>query len=208
MTTKNTVSSRTPGPAPRAGRPRDPASDRAILAAAFELLRDIGYQGLSIEAVAAAAGVAKTTIYRRYASKRELVVAALLAGTAFPPPPADPGTRDALRELVHQGVGMLLRARAVRILASFLSEEEREPELMAAFRERIVEPRRAMLTRVLRAGIERGEVRPDADIDLVSEMVLGSVIAHHVRTGRLPDDRWMESLVEALLRSVEARPNA
>lgn len=192
---------------PRVGRPRSEAADRAIAKAAFGLLRDVGYQNLSIEAVASAAGVAKTTIYRRFSSKRELVVAALQSETAFPPPPEDLPTRDALRALINQGVGMLLRARAVRILATFLAEEEREPELLAAFRERIVEPRRAMLEHILEAGIKRGDVRRDVDIDLVGEIVLGSVIAHHVRTGALPDDAWAESLVSAVLAVVEVGPD-
>ena len=175
----------------KAGRPRDPAADRAITAATVRLLQDHGYRGLSIEAVAEAAGVAKTTIYRRYASKRELVVGALRDETEFPPPPPELPFKDALAWLVRQGVSMLIGARAIRILASFLSEEEREPALLEIFRARLLEPRRAMLVEILRAGIDRGEVAADTDVELVTEMVFGALLSHHIR-GLVADEAWIE----------------
>ena len=188
----------------RAGRPRDAAADRAITAAAFALLQEEGYRGLSIEAVAARAGVAKTTIYRRYPTKRELVVGAMIAETQIQPPPPGIDSREGIRGLVRQGVQMLVGAGAMRILATFLVEEEREPELMATFRARLVEPRRAMLLGLLRAGVERGEVRADADLDLVTEMMLGSVLAHQVRGGAPPDDAWIDALVATLWAAIRA----
>ena len=71
------------------GRPRDPEADRAILEATIEILGEEGYEGLSIEGVAARAGVGKTTIYRRWTSKAELVVAAIqrYKSPADPSPP-------------------------------------------------------------------------------------------------------------------------
>lgn len=177
-------------------------ADRAITAAAFALLQEEGYRGLSMEAVAARAGVAKTTIYRRYASKRELVVGALIAETRIEPPAAGIDPREGMRGLVRQGVRMLIGAGAMRILAAFLVEEAREPELMAIFRARLLEPRRALLLGLLRTGVERGEVRADADLDLVSEMVLGAVLAHHVRGAEPPDDAWVDALVTTLWAAI------
>ena len=189
---------------PTTGRPRSTAADRAITAATFRLLQQHGYQGLSIEAVAAEAGVAKTTIYRRYATKRELVVAALQAETEFPPPPPELPFREAVAWLVRQAVGMLIGARAIRILATFLAEEEREPELLEIFRERLLEPRREMLLEILRRGITDGVVRPDVDLDLVSEMIFGALLTHHIR-GQRADDAWVEREVAALAGFVAPR---
>lgn len=193
--------------AARQGRPRDPTADRAITAATFTLLQEVGYRGLSMEAVAAAAGVAKTTIYRRYPAKRDLVVAALLAETAFPTLPDGLPTRDAIAFLLRQAARILVGGGAIRILGTLLAEEAHEPELLDTFRERLVEPRRALLLGVLRAGIERGEVRPDVQLQIVSEIFLGSVLARHVSGGSV-DDEWVEGLTETLWRSIAAGPPA
>ena len=142
-------------PRARAGRPRDPATDRAITAATFRLLREEGYRGLSMESVAAAAGVAKTTIYRRYRSKRELVVASVVAESEFPLPPPDLPPRDAYAAIMRQGAGMLIKAGAIRILGTVIAEEDREPELLALARTRLLEPRREYLLAALRAGVAR-----------------------------------------------------
>jgi AcrR family transcriptional regulator len=187
------------------GRPRDPEVDRAILAATFRLLVDEGYASLSIEAVAAAAGVGKTTIYRRHPTKRDLVVAAIAAGARIDPPPAETGTRAAMGSLIRQAVHALLTAHGVRILGTLLVEERREPDLLDVFRARLLEPRRSILLGILRTGIERGEVRPDADLDVVTEMILGSVIAHYVRTGRYDEDGWVEAVLETTWAAVAVR---
>jgi AcrR family transcriptional regulator len=169
----------------------------------MHLLGRDGYQALTIEAVAAEAGVAKTTIYRRYPSKHELVVAALLAETAFPTPPPEMPVRDAIAFLVRQAAAILIGRRAVRILGTFLVEEEREPALLETFRARVVEPRRALLTGILRAGIERGEVRPDAPLQIMGELLLGSLLARYVVGGQVDDD-WIEELSETIWDAVRA----
>jgi AcrR family transcriptional regulator len=185
-------------PARGRGRPRDRAADEAILAAAFRILVDGGYGGLSIEAVAAEAGVGKTTIYRRYPTKRDLVVAALNDATTveLAPPTAD--ARTAIRHLIGQVVRVLVAANGVRILGSYLVEEGREPELREDFRARVLEPRRAMLVELLQGAVERGEVRADVDVDVVSEVLIGSVFAHYIRTGQYGEEVWVGSVVDTV----------
>ena len=88
---------------PRAGRPRDPLVDRAILQATLRVLTDQGYAGTSIERVAAEAGVGKTAIYRRYASKAELTAAALASQRdAWGPPPDTGSARNDMIEMLAQ----------------------------------------------------------------------------------------------------------
>jgi AcrR family transcriptional regulator len=189
------------GASARAGRPRDPATDRAITEATFRLLREEGYRGMSIEGVAARSGVAKTTIYRRYRSKHELVVAAVLAETPFPAPPPDLPTREALATIAHQAVQMLVGAGAIHVLATVLAEEEREPELLATLRARLIEPRRDMLLTILRRGVQRREVRADARLEAIPEAMLGSVLVHHI-TGGIADEAWINGLVETIWRAI------
>lgn len=187
------------------GRPRNPETDAAILGAAMRMLVDEGYEGLSIERVAVAAGVAKTTIYRRYPAKRDLVIAALRAGTEVRPlPETIADTRAALGALVHDVVEALAESGAVRVLASLLAADAREPGLMDEFRARIIEPRRRAIAAILSQGIERHELRPDLDPLVVTEMLAGSVLAHHLVLGRTADPAWTTALADTLWRAIAA----
>jgi AcrR family transcriptional regulator len=192
-----------PDAGPR-GRPRDASADHRILAATFRQLVAVGYPGLSIEAVAAEAGVAKTTIYRRYPTKRDLTIAALSQEAPFPPPSPELHGREAIERFVRQAVAMLIESGAVRILGSLLVEEQRDPGILAAFRQRILEPRRALVTQLLERGVDRGEVRPDIDPLVVTEMIAGAVFGHHVILGQPTSDAWVESLVDHVWAAIRA----
>ena len=189
------------------GRPRDPGADRAILAATFAQLVEAGYGGLSIEAVAAAAGVAKTTIYRRWPTKRDLVVAALATETPFEPPRLDVDGRTAIALFVRQAIAMLIDSGAIRILGSLLVEEQRHPGVLGVFRERILGPRRGLVEAMLRTGIERGEIRPDIDPLVVTEMIAGAVFGHHAILGMHADEAWIEALADHVWAAIRARPD-
>lgn len=186
------------------GRPRDTRADEAILAATFRQLVDVGYGALSIESIAAEAGVAKTTIYRRHATKKDLVIAALRAATPFEPPPLDLPSRQALEVFIRTAIHLLIDSGAFRVLGSLLIEDGREPGLLAAFRSRLLEPRRAMVEAMLRRGIERGEIRGDIDPLVVTEMIAGAVIGHHVILGLHGDEAWVSDLIEHVWRSIAA----
>jgi AcrR family transcriptional regulator len=181
---------------PARGRPRDTEADARILASTFRQLVRVGYGGLSIESVAADAGVAKTTIYRRYPSKRDLVVAALREATPFPAPALDLPAREALEAFVRGAIAMLIESGAFRVLGSLLVEDQRHPGLLDVFRERILFPRRAMVEAILQRGIERGEVRREVDPLIVIEMIAGAVFGHHVILGLKGDEAWTRSLVD------------
>jgi len=193
---------------PRAtrGRPRDAAVDRRILAATFRQLIDVGYGALSIEAVAAEAGVAKTTIYRRYPTKAGLAVAALSVEVPFPPLPEELASRDALDRFVRQAIAMLVDSGAIRILGSLLVEEARHPGLLETFRGNLLGPRRKIVDRMLQRGIERGEIRRDIDPLVVTEMIAGAIFGHHAILGMTANDAWVESLIDHVWTAIAARP--
>jgi AcrR family transcriptional regulator len=178
------------------GRPRDVSADERILRNAFRQLVDVGYGGLSIEAVAADAGVAKTTIYRRFPTKADLVIASLRAAAPFAGLPPDLESRAALDLFVRSAVVALIDSGAARVLGSLLVEEQRQPGMLDVFREQIIEPRRGLVELMLRRGIERGELRADIDPLVVTELVAGAVFAHHVILGHVSDDSWVRSVVE------------
>jgi AcrR family transcriptional regulator len=188
------------------GRPRSEAVDRRILAATFDQLVAVGYGALSIEAVAAQAGVAKTTIYRRHPTKADLVVAALRVEVPFVPPSEDLGARDALDAFVQQAIRMLIESGAIRILGSLLVEEAREPGLLEVFRRQVLDPRRQLVEGMLRRGIERDEVRPDIDPLIVTEMIAGAIFGHHAILGLPGTDEWVTKLVDHVWASIAARP--
>ncbi len=193
----------TPSPQPPVrGRPRHPRTDEAILAATFRQLVDVGYGNLSVESVAAAAGVAKTTIYRRYRTKRDLAIAALQVEIPFPDFPPSVDIRAGLRSVIALIAHAMVDSGAIRILGSLLVESNREPDLFAAFRQRLIEPRRVLVMELLRRGIERGEVRRDADPLIVTEMMAGAIFAHHAILGGSTTGAWLDGLTDHLLATV------
>ena len=165
----------------RPGRPRDPAADRAILRATLKLLTDQGYAGMSVERVASEAGVGKTTIYRRYASKEELAVAAI--GTLRDEMGSPPDTGSACTDIVEmivQSQMMAERGPGFAMIGALLVEERRNPELLELFRERIMQPRTDDALKVLQRGVDRGEIRPDVDLEFAVHAMLGALFVRHV----------------------------
>ena len=145
--------------APRpVGRPRNPELDQAILAAAERQLREAGYAGMSLESVAAAAWTTVPAVRRRFRGKASVAVAVIdsLRIEAIPAGSGPPRSR-ALAVLRNFRAN-LLRANSMAVVGTLLAEEHRHPELLAAFRGRLVEPRRTALRQVLAEGVIRGEL--------------------------------------------------
>jgi AcrR family transcriptional regulator len=152
-------------PARGRGRPRSEEAHRAILAAVVDLLPEHGLKGLTIEAVAARAGVGKTTIYRRWKTKNELIVEAI---EQVRPPGMAPDTGSVagdLQAMVTIQRERLEASRLPRIMPRVLGESMEDPELHAEIIARAVMPIRAMLTQIVERGIERGELREDLDVE-------------------------------------------
>lgn len=180
------------------GRPRSAEADKAILDAALRLLYEHGYSGMSMEAVAEEAGVGKTTVYRRYRDKADLVTAAIASmmkrGEELP----DSGdTRADVLELLNRLIRSKQRVQNMRLLGMLWADEERNPELVALFRERVIMPRRQMMIDVLRRGQERGQVRGDVDPGLATEMMVGAHFARQFNGIPFPRD-WAEWVVDTM----------
>jgi len=187
------------------GRPRSAEADRAILRAAVDLLADEGYGGLTMEGVAAKAGVGKATVYRRWPTKSALVVDAVSAcrETGWLPP--DTGSaRDDLLAFVAGFMHHLRTSDAGRVMPALVTELSRSPELAVAFREGFVQPRRARVLEAVRRGVDRGEVRPDVDPELVADAVVALLMHRFLITGMDIDDELPERVLDMLWRGIAA----
>lgn len=193
---------------PRPGRPRDPEADQAILRAALKLLTDRGYAGMSVEAVASQAGVGKTTIYRRYSSKQELVAAALGALRDDLGPLPDTGdTRSDIVEMILQMRRALQRGPGFGMVGALLVEESRSPELLELLRERVLRPRREEAIAVLQRGVDRGEIRADVDLEIAVQAMVGAVFTRHI-FGACESRERVEQTVDTVWNGLATAPES
>jgi AcrR family transcriptional regulator len=177
----------------RPGARKDPEADRLILQTAHRLLREQGYDRLTMDAVAREAGVARTTIYRRYRDKADLVSAAIKTLRA---PVRRSASGDARLDLIAH-LESVRRNYGVSLAGALLMEEPYNPRLLELFRERMVMPQRRLVAETVREGIERGEIRPDLDVERVLDLLLGAFFAAVFAGGR-PGPGWPEATVNAL----------
>ena len=194
-----------PSASARRGRPRSEEADRAILRAATELLAERGLHGLSIEEVASRAGVAKTTIYRRWHSRGTLALDAFLTEFKALQPLPDTGIlRDDLLAALRAWVRAVTRTSAGRILAGLIAEAQHDPELADAWRARVVEPLRAQHRIMLRRAIDRGQLPADTDTEVALDLLYGAGY-HRLLNGHQPlNDAFARTVVEVIVNGLSA----
>jgi len=183
------------------GRPRAASVDRAVLKATRTLLRRQGYEGLSIEGVARAAGVAKTSIYRRWPSKPSLVFEAVF-GTSREVEFAHTGqlARDLaqpVRALCEEFASPEARAALPALLPLFMSD----PALRSEVDRQILLPERRRVRELLEAAKKRGELRASVDLELVLDQLIGTVFYRTI-TGAPVDADCADEIVRLALRGV------
>lgn len=183
---------------PRRGRPRAAEVDARILATARALLRESGPRAVHIDAVATRSGVARTTIYRRYRDRRELLGAILDQVTDQGTPPTDGEVRDKLRwvltrvrDVLESGLG---RGGVAAVLA------DSDPEFTRALRSSLT-ARLLPLMRAMEADAARGEVRADVDPDVAVNLAFGAYLGELLRYGEERAD-WLERTAELLERAI------
>jgi AcrR family transcriptional regulator len=190
------------GPGRSRGRPRSQAAHLAILQAALDLLAEVGYDGLSIEAVAQRAGVSKATIYRRWTSKAALTID-VLESIAASHATIDTGTtRGDLLELLDRVFLAINHSQYGAVLTALASELQRNPEIAETFRGRFLAARRGSMLVVLQRGIERGELRPDCDLDLVIDLLVAPLYYRRLVSGMPLTPEYAAAVVDAVLSGV------
>ena len=174
-----------------AGRPRNPGLDPAILAAAERQLRELGYARMSLESVAAAAGTTVPSVRRRFRGKADLAAAVIGSLRIADLPAAAGAPRARALAILRNFHDNLRRPDSLAIVGTLLAEERHHPELLSAFRSRLVEPRRALLRDALADGVEGGQLPPSADPEVLASMLIGSFYARYLAASVIPDD-WTE----------------
>jgi AcrR family transcriptional regulator len=188
---------------PAGGRPRDAALDQRILEVTRELLAEHGYQGLSIGAVARAAGTTRPSVYLRFTDKQDLATRAI-AGMDVPDElRTTPDIRaDLVAELKHFRTAVT-RPNGMAFVGTVLAEERHTPELIEHFRDRLVQPRRHRVSGVLLRGMHSGALRAGLDVDVITTMLIGSVYSRYIATGDVPAD-WPERAVSSMWPAISA----
>lgn len=192
----------------RRGRPRDEAVDSRILATTRQLFSVDGYQRMSVDAVAKAAGVTRPTIYLRWPSKAELVIAAI---TDLERPDALPLSGDAradLETIMRDLMVSFVDHGNAEIFGPLFAERHHEPALIEQFRARLLTPRRNSLAQVLRNGMDTGQVPVGVDVDAVVNALVGALYARIVTGDPVPhdfSDRVVDTVWSGIARAATAR---
>lgn len=188
-------------PAPADGRDLDPRVERSrtvILSAALDLLGEMGYGGLTVEAVAARAGVGKSTIYRHWSGKLELVEDAIRTLKSPPVLPADGSARERVVELLRQVATNMADSTWSSCLPAIIDAAERDPEVLTIQR-RLAWERHQVLVDLLAEAVEEGDVPTDADVGLLAECLIGPIMVRRLLLHEPFDPAGVPALVDQVL---------
>jgi AcrR family transcriptional regulator len=184
------------------GRPRSEESRQAILRSTLKLLRETGFPQLSIEAIAADADVSKATVYRWWPTKAALVADAFSES-------ADeelrfPNTGSVQKDMTLQirQVIRVFRSQRGKVVAALLGGGQSDPELIAAFRDRFLWPRRRQAYQTLQRGIDRGELPADIDMNLILDTLYGPIYMRFLIRHDELNESFADALCELVLRGV------
>jgi AcrR family transcriptional regulator len=196
-------------PAPR-GRPRSAKAHEAILKAAAELLLEHGLGAVSMDAVAARAGVSKATIYRWWPTKETLALDALFTEwSAAAPVPKDTGSlRGDLIEILSPWARLVSAQPYARVIAALLAESQADPAFAAEYQGRVLEPRRDQARKIFGRAIERGEIPADLDLEVAVDLIYGPLY-HRLLQGHAPvDDGFVQAAIDLALTGIKGPSEA
>jgi len=189
----------TPQMADRQSRRRGASLEQAIYHAAVQELAAIGYRGLTMDGVARRAQTGKAALYRRWSSKKELVLDALLRAL---PDPREIALSGSVRDNLLAALGIMTDTLAGRTASpglDVLVQVLHEPELRKAFGARVVEPRLRLIHTILRQSAARGEIRPESATMLVARTGPALVLQAFLLTGKPPARAELTRIVDTIL---------
>ena len=188
------------------GRPRSEEARLATLGAAVALVGEGGSAVATMDAIARRAGVSKQTVYRWWSSPAEILLEALNEGAAQLAPLEETGELEQdLRTFLHRSV-LGAREPVGRLLAALMAEAQRDPQFAESFRAGFLAKRRAVLRELLEHAAERGELKPDVDLDFLVELFFGTLWYRLLAASGPLDRRFADDLTSALLTLARAAP--
>lgn len=186
------------------GRPRNPETDHRITVAAAELMLRRGYDKMTVDDVAARAGVGKATVYRRWPSKEDLAVAAMEAIYSSELPDPDTGTLEGdLIESFTKALAFVNSPQGEAYLRMSIAESIRDPRIAALYRAS-TERAEETAARMYQRGIERGEIRPDIDIHIAVQWLGGIIGVRAIAHRPLPQVQDVKALVRFAMEGIRA----
>jgi AcrR family transcriptional regulator len=188
------------------GRPRSTEADDAILAAARALLEDGGYEAVTMEAVAARARVGKTTVYRRYGNRAELVADATMGVLAAAVPAVDRGSLRADLAFVLGGLTGPTSPRLADVVLRLATESMADERTRAILNDRLLAHRRAVVTGILDRARARGEVARPVEPDTVIDLIAGALLLRAARRGGPVDDPFRQTLLDVVVAGLTTGP--
>ncbi len=169
-----------------------------LLGVTLDLLQEHGYDRLSLDAVATTARASKATLYRRWPTKAELVLAAFVEGTRHVA--VDPDTGTLRGDLLRLGEQISAHVDThVGTIRAVLVETSRSEELYAMMQEQFLDQRKALMSHVLTRAVDRGEIKASAVTEDLWDVLPGYIIYRSVLTGRAPSRRTIRDLVDNVL---------
>ena len=188
-----------PSPEAAVARPRvEGDREQEILDATLEVLGDVGYDRLTMDAVATRAKASKATLYRRWNGKVSLVIDALLSVKSTPSAPDTGSLRGDLIESFC-GLGGLTDEKSVATFASVITAISRDQDFATAFRTQVVGPKAALSRSIFERARERGEIGDDVDIDLLAPALAGIALHRMYVMGELPDEALITRVIDQII---------
>jgi AcrR family transcriptional regulator len=182
-----------------------PDKTEAIVAAFFAELGERGYAGLTMDRVAAGAGVGKAALYRRWPSKHEMLVDLVGQYATQAVLPSDTGTlRADLLAVAEDAISVLANPLIRSVVQSLVVEARRSPDLAAVLTERFINPRREAGAEMFRRAVQRGEIAPDTNVELAQDLFGGPLYLRGAILGEEFPAGYAEQLTDTVLRALAA----
>jgi AcrR family transcriptional regulator len=180
-------------------RRRNARSHGAILDATTALLIEVGYSQLTIEGIAARAGVGKATVYRWWPSKGALAIDAMSRELTVPAPSVTGDVRQDLLAAVRRTIHILASSPEGAVIPALTADLVHDPSLAEQFRDQILRPRRSVVIEILHGAVDRGELPANLDVELLMDIYVGAVFYRVVVSGEPVTDTLPEQLVGLIL---------
>lgn len=196
-------------PRPRGGRTRDESRDAAILQAAGDLLAEVGYEHLTMDAVAARAGAGKATLYRRWPSKSELIADAVASCARASQDLADlPDTGSLRGDLLAVAAARRSHTdtRELRIMGGLLAAVPHDPALAAIVGQRSLAPQRRLFAALFARAVTRGEIPAGRDVDVLAKVGPALVFHRVMVEGARIDDAFVLELIDQIIVPLATAP--